>query len=826
MVLTALTAGCITSTRARPEYVRDGVQYGDVGMFRGRWWSYYERGRSFSDGEFWAEAEKDFRTALSIRDGDQLWPRTYGLHFLPEYFPLRELGVALYHQEKWDEAIQHLDQSLERQPSARAEYFRERTLRGGLESAGGDTEPPSVEVIKPGSATAVVRRLAEIEAIARDDQFVAGITVNGERVLVARAEPEIRFRRWVALEPGQNEIRIEVEDLVGKTTTHRVEILSDVDGPAVSFDQPVVVPGTIRGVAADPGGIESVVVAGREATILERTAGRVEFEVTVSERPADGPVLFECKDTRGNATGGRLPLDVLQLSDAAPSVVFAKGPTTVDIGNGLHAFFVGGQPVMIAKAPPEPGPPAIRFLSVRDENRYFREEIIVAFDVTATAPLAALELNGRPVQIVPGRSIQSASRRILLAPGENSLEVRAVDRDGQESRETVAVTRHLTPMESPASRLQAAVLGSVWTGRNNAEEEAEIIPAELENEPALGDRFNLVDRGDLLAEAIEEQGLNAALASKQGRIDLGRLLAAEVMFIGRVRKDYDGTIEIILEGISTETAMFVARADVAGPAGSLDELTRLVNDLALRITQEFPDPEDQGTVTRVRGAATIKSPTIVAVSTDPLLDENPFQPGAADIFIDELERELRLTEGYSLVDRRNLDQFIAEQTLAQATSRVVPADYLFEVSGRSTGGTCSVSMRIVDPDTSEQVNQGEASGPASTADDLRLLARKLVAETVEQVPAKDGGAPLVVAERFVTTLSEKNRIQESMKCVVFRHGDDIIDPLTKEVIGRETEIVCEALIRAVDDQKSEAELIALAGRPSSPLKEGDFIAAK
>jgi hypothetical protein len=265
-------------------------------------------------------------------------------------------------------------------------------------------------------------------------------------VLVIRAEPEIRFRRWVALEPGQNEIRIEVEDLVGKTTTHRVEILSDVDGPAVSFDQPVVVPGTIRGVAADPGGIESVVVAGRQATILERTADRVEFEVTVPERPADGPVLFECKDTRGNTTEGRLPLDILQLSDATPSVVFAKGPTKVDVGNGLHAFFVGDEPVMIAKAPPEPGPPSIRFLSVRDKKRYFKDEIIVAFDVTATSPIAALELNGTPVQVVPGRSIQSVSRRILLEPGTNSLEVHAVDRDGHESRETVEVTRHLTAL--------------------------------------------------------------------------------------------------------------------------------------------------------------------------------------------------------------------------------------------------------------------------------------------------------------------------------------------------------------------------------------------
>ena len=93
--------------------VREGVQY--KGRFRGRWWNYYDRGRWFLDQESWEEAEQDLRVALGGRSRDQFWPRTYGLHFLPEYFPHRELGVALYGQGRLTEAIDQLETSVDQQ---------------------------------------------------------------------------------------------------------------------------------------------------------------------------------------------------------------------------------------------------------------------------------------------------------------------------------------------------------------------------------------------------------------------------------------------------------------------------------------------------------------------------------------------------------------------------------------------------------------------------------------------------------------------------------------------------------------------------------------
>ena len=67
------------------------------------------------------------------------------------------------------------------------------------------------------------------------------------------------------------------------------------------------------------------------------------------------------------------------------------------------------------------------------------------------------------------------------------------------------------------------------------------------------DTIKLVNR-DLIRELIAEQALSQLLSSREGELQLGRILPAEVMFAARVRRDQE-TIEIVLIGTSTETGV-------------------------------------------------------------------------------------------------------------------------------------------------------------------------------------------------------------------------------------------------------------------------------
>lgn len=659
-------AGCITPASDNSDrYVRNGVRYGVTeGRFRGRWWNFYEQGRSYQDGAFWAEAEKGFRTALAGRAKDQLWARTYGLHFIAEYFPHRELGVTLFHQGRLDEAITELEVSLQQQYSARAAYFLNEARATRIKSQQADAAPPTAEILTPESADPAARAVGaartQLSGVAKDDTFVARISVNGVPCLVPVSAPEVPFSREIDLSPGDNEIRVEVEDLAGKVTVMPVKVYCDVDGPAVSFDKPVVLPGTVSGVAHDPAGVSALRIGGKTVPFAPGTQEPVTFSVAFSREDLAPPLRYECEDAFGNVTSGVLPLDTLIVSDTLPEVLPAiSSAAFIPLANGLEAWMVGGQLVALRAAPAvetAPRAPEVRFANLREGQKYLMPEIVVGLDVDAVNDIARVQLNGKDIQAIPGRKVQHLSRRVPLEPGSNALTAAAHDTAGLEGMAHVAVERQLTTVEDVGRRLRVAMLGNVWKGNSPMlEGEAQVILDELARELLYYKRFDPVDRS-LLPTILAEQQLNAALGSKEERLALGKTVPADVMFIGKVRRDAD-TIEIILEGISTETSLFIARADVAGRANDLDQLKRLVKDLALRVVQEFP---------RVQGqVALVRNPNV-----------------------------------------------------------------------------------------------------------------------------------------FVSNLSAVHLIQESMKCLVFRYGQEIVDPTTGTSLGRDTEILAEGLVQQVDARKS------------------------
>ncbi len=69
------------------------------GSFLGSWFDYYERGLSFADCGLWQASEQDLKKALSKRSRDQRRAYSLGMHLISDYFPHRELGIALFHQK-------------------------------------------------------------------------------------------------------------------------------------------------------------------------------------------------------------------------------------------------------------------------------------------------------------------------------------------------------------------------------------------------------------------------------------------------------------------------------------------------------------------------------------------------------------------------------------------------------------------------------------------------------------------------------------------------------------------------------------------------------
>ena len=141
IIISLFTSVSCTSSKVR---IRDGVEYGKVrGAFRHRWWNYYERGLSYLEGRFYEEAIADFEEAIKQRSEDKRMARTYGMHFI-DYFPNREMGLAHYLAGDYEKARKSLSLSNEQEPSAKAQYYLDRTRKQLLQRQGLPISAPEI----------------------------------------------------------------------------------------------------------------------------------------------------------------------------------------------------------------------------------------------------------------------------------------------------------------------------------------------------------------------------------------------------------------------------------------------------------------------------------------------------------------------------------------------------------------------------------------------------------------------------------------------------------------------------------------------------------
>ncbi len=214
-------------------YKKNGIQYGVTdGTFRPRWWSYYERGRSFADGEFWTEAEHDLRKAISIRSDDDRRARTYGLHYT-QYFGNRELGFVLYRNNHYKEAIQYLKKSLTNDPSEKAKFYLNECQQKLSLNIDDKTNP--VIVLEQHVADISNSANFSLSGKVQDNLFVDHISINDNIINPVLKASELVFNQNLVLNPGNNRIEIVALDSKGNSSRKTVQIILDLQPPLISI---------------------------------------------------------------------------------------------------------------------------------------------------------------------------------------------------------------------------------------------------------------------------------------------------------------------------------------------------------------------------------------------------------------------------------------------------------------------------------------------------------------------------------------------------------------------------------------------------------------
>lgn len=592
--------------------------------FLGNWWDYYLRALERIDQKDWSRAEDDLLVAIARRRGeDTLNARTYGVHFI-RYYPWRELGVVCYESARYEEAVRHLERSWSTSPSARTAYYLNRARRALLEQTAPENQPPEIALDHVAAPTASNVFGFRVRGTASDVSFVRHLCVGTVNVPLQLARQQVPFDVWVPLPPddGPCVIILRADDLLGNRAEVPLHIDLDRQGPMLSVEDvqrvfaPTGTAATLNALAYDRNGIVAATLEGR----LLPASGRqqVPLREQVALRDGQNTILLELCDRLGNTNHCRIP--VPEASAFGRSV-----PTPYP----WRFASVNWEPEWLFATAPEG--PEIEFTNIPQGRIVYSERFVVEFRITDKAsPIAAVSLNGQPLELLAGQQIQ-LSRRVALVAGSNEIVVSATNAVGVSATRRVQIEHRGLLQLMDENRLAIAVAQFAYHGEPDF---ALPIQQGIQRKAALSRRFRTLEVDELAAVMRERGILVSQLADPAFKPPAVPLPGADLIVAGLVETRSSGVsvwlrvIDVRHNEVRWSDDGYAADTTPAG-------LRQLAEDLYFRLEDQFPIVEGAvaGTVgkdvlvslglrERVRPLTALLAYRLLPNETDPLTGED------------------------------------------------------------------------------------------------------------------------------------------------------------------------------------------------------------
>jgi tetratricopeptide (TPR) repeat protein len=538
-----------------------------AGVFRGTWWDFYERGVKYAEAGAWKAAIQDFRAARAQRDKEDRSARTYGVSFT-EYFPVRELGIALYQEGQYKAAVEALEKSLAGYPTAKAAYYYNLARAALLRQAAADPRPPRIRIEAPADGLLTSALALEVRGTAESRNQVAVVEINGEAQLIDAASATHAFTQVAELSPGPNVIRVRARDLIGQETLASVNVLVDREGPVVVIDRAARTPsGQIRleGTVSDNVRLGALQVNGQSAPL----GAGAESTFTVDVPATAAAFQIEAADAVGNVTRVRIPIP------AALRQGRVSDWDVVPVAWRRQILpFLSSKPGLTLEM--ETPPAEVQ-----------QESVSIAGLVSASAGLRELKVNGQAQQIPASAAGKpfAFSYGVPLVEGANAITVTATDQTGKAETRTFTVVRKVEEIARAGSRLAVAILPF-----NHKGQESPLYASAFE---AMTDalvnqrRFKVVSRDQLEAILREQKLSGTQLVDPSTAIRIGKLVAAEATLVVTVNES-PKAVEAYAQLISTETSTVLAAKDVFDPEKAPGSARTKMAELAAKVKQDYP----------------------------------------------------------------------------------------------------------------------------------------------------------------------------------------------------------------------------------------------
>ncbi|WP_020586694.1 hypothetical protein [Desulfobacter curvatus] len=545
--------GC-TGPSPCPTFKKNHVSYGwRGGNFLGEWDDYYACALSYIDGEFYLKALDCLDQAIKQRSADQRMARTYGMHFIDDYFPNREIGIIHFLMGQYRFAEKSLLLSLEQEPSAKAYYYLDEVRKALMEENQSAASRPDISITSPSEFNdedgfyKSNRFPMLMTGAVSDSRYVSWITIDGKTVFMEGSRKKMQFSEALYFEEGAHTIEIAAGNLMGGTSRKRIKFLMDKSGPFISITR--IRPGQdIFGYLHDASGIARFTMNGRDIAVSNHD-GSFHAELY----PGEHSVTFLAEDTLGNRTqkemnsaGRKIELAALNLSG------ITEAGAVLSLKNSDQ--------------------PEIR-LSKPLSNEIFTNATPLEFTIASESTILALDINGKSLLKTPGLWI-TCSIFVPLEQGLNRFTIKAATETGKAVEKTIVLNRKIPEHLKLAHRYGI----SMYTFDNNEKADNwKNFLRSFENDFAANRRFRLISKG-----------LNNVMAESPGAS------CASALF-GSVYKTGHGT-EVVARLIDKKTSEIITVQDAFS---LVSDMTYIGNRLSEKFHRKFP--LTTGTITTAGG---------------------------------------------------------------------------------------------------------------------------------------------------------------------------------------------------------------------------------
>ncbi len=541
-----------------------------TGVFRHKWWNYFERALSHAEGRRFDEAVSDLNAALGQRDRDQRMARTYGMHFI-DYFPHRELGIIYFETGDFEAARVSLERSLEEYPSAKARFYLDRVRRQLIRESGEIIHPPQLAFSFKDDVIWSREDPLVVEGIARDRHYVMAVNVAGKPVFAAGAQKEFPFRSALSLPQGTHGVTVQAVNLAGKTTSRTVTVHIDRQGPLIALsdirpdgenDDAVF---RVDGMLWDPAGVATADI---NADPLPLRSGQQQYRFSYRTGPGTPTLRIRASDRLGNNTVAEINL--LEMAAAIrPHVLLAASEMSSLAG---------------ILSPRDRVAPEIEMKDWQASQVVYMDKIFLEGKIRDNGSVADFAINGKSLHPPKGRLV-FFNQVVPLEAGTNTFLVEAQDSAGNRTVSTFEVIRRIPQAFQLEERLKVSVFP--FDRGDSPSAHGSIFQDYLISALVEQQRFRIVER-NLLESILQELQLSrAGIVDRKTALKVGQLVAAQSIIAGSIVETRNG-IEIVSRMIDTETSEILATEDVYADLKGGAALSTLAQGLAIKYHHDFP----------------------------------------------------------------------------------------------------------------------------------------------------------------------------------------------------------------------------------------------